>query len=448
MLNTIKKIFIKKQKRIYFDNASATDFSEIRKKSILENLKYFANSSSIHIEGELSKKVLSESREKVARFIRAKKNEVFFGSSTTELNNIYIKGIILPHLFSYFKKSASLNHFLLEDKIPETAKEIYKTLQNSKPHIITSLAEHSSILEICKYLENLGAEVTYLKPNKIGKVLVEDILKNVKSNTKLICLSLVNSETGILQDIRGLCVEIKSSPALLSQGGDRTFPKVFIDATQSIKYLGADVGSLLCDAMTFGGNKFGSIPGAAVLFIKQNAVEKSPFETLIHGGGQEEGLRAGTENLLAIKTLADNLESIKSNRDKNNAYISNLKAYTIEQLQKNFSEMELEIFGDIKIKKNKEGNIYFDNSSPQILLIRLAGMLGEELLLRLDAKGISVSTATACSILDGAGSNFLKSQGEFEKAKETIRISFSEKNTKEEIDYFIKVLSEIKEKYL
>lgn len=419
--------------RIYFDNASATDFSEITKKSILENLKYFANASSIHAEGEESRKVLDESRTKVARFLKAKKQEIFFASSTTEANNIYIKGIILPHLFSFFKKSASLNHFLLEEKIPETAKEIYKTLQNSKPHIVTSLAEHSSILEICKYLENLGAEVTYLKPNKIGKILTEDILKNIKENTKLICFSYVNSETGTLQEVRDIVQKIKNKKI-----------KIFVDATQAIKYENVDVHNLGIDSLSFGANKLGSISGAAVLYIKQDLDHKVYFENILHGGGQEEGMRSGTENLLAIKSLADILEDIKNKKEINREYVLGLRSYFIKKIEENFSGNEVEIFGDIKFKYNK----FYENSAPHIILLRLSGMLGEELLLRLDAKGIAVSTATACSILEGAGSNFLKAIDEKEKAKETIRVSFSEKNTKEEIDYFIKVLKEIKEKYL
>ncbi len=438
MINKLKKIFKIQnkvsKKRIYFDHASATEISEVAKKSLLENINMFANTSSIHTEGEVSKKILDEARTKVARFLRAKKNEVFFGSSTTELNNIYIKGIVLPYIFSFYKKSASLNHFLLEDQVSETAKSIYNTLQNHKPHIITSLAEHSAILEVCKYLENLGAEVTYLKPNKIGKILIEDILQNIKTNTKLICFSLVNSETGTMQDIRELSKKIKNKP----------FLKLFVDVTQAVKYENIDVHNLGIDALTFGGNKLGSISGASVLFIKKDLQNKTIFENIIHGGGQEEGLRSGTENVLAIKILADILENIKIEQRKNKEYLSELRNYFIKSLEENFSETELEIFGDKKFKYNK----FYENAAPHIVLLRLAHILGEELLLRLDAKGISVSTSTACSILDGAGSNFLKSQGEYQKAKETIRVSFSGKNTKEEIDYFIKVLREIKQKYL
>jgi cysteine desulfurase len=465
MLNKLKNIFQiknKKQKRIYFDNASASDFSEITKKNIPKAFSFgegldeanFANSSSIHAEGEESKKVLAEARAKVAKFLKAKKEEIYFTASTTEANNIYIKGIIFPILFSNFKKAESLNCFLLEEKIPETAKEIYKTLQNNKPHIITSLAEHSSILEICKYLENLGAEVTYLIPNKIGKITTENILKNLKANTKLICLSLVNSETGTIQDVREIVQSVKSSPTLLFQGGSRTFPKVFVDATQAVKYLNLDVHNLGVDALTFGANKLGSIAGAAVLYMKQDVIDKVKIDNLISGGGQEEGIRSGTENLLAISLLAENLEFIKTEQEKNRNYVSELRNYFIKKVEENFTphptsphtgeELIVEIFGDTKFKYNK----FYENSAPHILLLSLSGMLGEELLLRLDAKGIAVSTATACSILEGAGSNFLKAIGEKEKAKETIRISFSEKNTKEEIDYFIKILKKIKEKYL
>ncbi len=287
--------------------------------------------------------------------------------------------------------------------------------------------------------------ITSIIPNKIGLLKIDDILKEIKENTRLICFSYVNSELGTIQEVRKISLAVHEF-CKKNNWPKENWPKIFVDATQAVKYENLDVSTLLVDGLSFSGAKMGSVSGCAVLYVRHGV----KLETIISGGGQEEGFRSGTENLPGIVAMATVLEDLKSplaplykEGNSHKEYVYSLRNYCIEKLRENFTEKELEIFGDTKFKYNK----FFEHSAPHILLISLVDMLGEETLLRLDAKGISVSTASACSLLENSGSNFLKSIKEPVKAKETIRLSFSEKNTKEEIDYFVKVLREIQNKF-
>jgi cysteine desulfurase len=348
---------------------------------------------------------LFEARKRVAKHLKAKGSEIVFCGSTTEANNIFIKGI---------------------------------ALETSTGQMIYSTSDHSSIVEPVEACKSFGVEVVNILPNEIGQLKVESILEAITEKTKLICFSYVNSETGAMQEVRKIVLAVKE----YSKKNSWAAPKVFVDATQAVMYENIDVSTLLVDGMSFSGSKIGSVPGCAVLYVRNG----TRLKQIISGGGQEEGIRSGTENLPAIVALSETLDILtqpllqKERRDK----VNSLRNYCIQKIQETFKDGEVEIFGDTKFKYNK----YFENAAPHILLLSLVDMLGEEILLRLDAKGISVSTASACSLLENSGSNFLKSIKEPVKAKETIRLSFSENNTTFEIDYFVKCLKEIYDKYL
>jgi cysteine desulfurase len=224
-------------------------------------------------------------------------------------------------------------------------------------------------------------------------------------------------------------------------------PKLYIDATQAVEYDTVDVGTLLCDGMTFGARKIGAVPGVALLFVKHGV----KLEKLIHGGGQEGGIKSGTENIALIAAFYKVLQNAVDKKSKTESVrrLNQIRSYTIERLQNELGD-RVEVLGDTKVKyesENKQTFPYFKHASPHILLIYVKGLLGEEMLLRLDARGIAVSTASACSILEGSGSNFLKSLGREKDAKETIRISFGKETAKADIDYFVMALKGIMDKY-
>lgn len=408
--------------RIYFDHASATPLNEGALVEFERVAKeYFANASSIHTEGEKSRELLEQMRKDFAYLIRAKKSEVHFVGSSTEANNIFIQGAV----------EASLK-------------------ARQKPHVITSGAEHASVLEVVKALEKKGVGVTYIVPNDFGQINVEQIKNALQENTLLIALSSIQGETGTIQPIREVALMLQN----YAKEHTVMKPLLYIDATQVVEYDTVDVGTLLCDGMTFGARKIGALGGVALLYIKRF----TSIEPIIFGGGQEGGIKSGTENLALIAAFLKVVQEIIGNKNKkqeNFEKVTGLKIYLLEKLNNELSE-EVEVLSSEKTKsinvKDQTTNTYrqsqyFVHSSPHITLLRIPRILGEEMVLRLDAKGIAVSTASACSIIEGSGSNLLKALGKCDESKEIIRISFSHTNTFEEIDIFVESLKEIVEKY-
>lgn len=411
-----------KKKRIYFDHASATP---VKSEALVEFEKlakeYFANASSIHTEGEQSRELLEKMRKEFAYLIRAKKSEVHFVSSSTEANNLFIQGAVEASLKS-----------------------------DKKPHIITSLAEHASILEPVKALERKGVEVTYVVPNEFGQISVEQVRNALQSNTLLVALSSVHSETGTIQPIREIALLLQH----YAQENNMSKPLLYIDATQAVEYDTVDVGTLLCDGMTFGARKIGSLGGVALLYIKR----LTSIEPIFFGGGQEGGIKSGTENLALIAAFLKVAQIVigdKKEKQDHFEKVTNLKIYLLEKLEKELNE-KVSIISSKKLKSSNlrtestdtyKQSQYFIHSSPHITLLHVPTILGEELVLRLDARGVAVSTASACSITEGSGSNLLKALGKDSQAKQTIRISFNHTNTFAEIDTFIESLKEIVGKY-
>lgn len=431
MISLYLKFFNKNinSNRIYFDHASATPVEDFVLNKYVEISKcVFANASSIHTEGEKSKDLLIEAKKRIANCLKARSHNVYFTSSTTEANNIFIKGVFIPHLTSPYKGEEN-------------------SAKSATAEIIYSSSDHSAIIEPIlwckKFLENEKNKINLIdvKPNKIGKILIDDIAKSLNKNTKLICLSYVNSETGTIQEVKKISQEVKK----ICNKNQWSIPKIFIDATQAIKYFEIDVHNLGVDGISFGFSKLGGIAGSAVLWVK----DQDELISIISGGGQEEGIRSGTENIPAIVANSYLLEKVcdRKLQQEKREYVYGLRNYLIQQITPNpsLSRGELvQIFGDTHFKYNK----FFENSAPHILLISLKDMLGEELCLRLDSRNISVSTATACSLLENSGSNFLKSINEPIIAKETVRISLSPQNIKQEIDYLVKSLKDIANKFV
>jgi cysteine desulfurase len=331
-------------------------------------------------------------------------------------------------------------------------------MPNLPLNIIYSSSDHSAIIEPILWCKKFvpNVTVTNVKPNKIGKILVDDIVKSLNENTKLICLSYVNSETGTIQEIKRMGQEVRKYWE--KNFGNVNFPKIFIDATQAIKYFELDVHNLGVDGISFGFSKLGGVPGCATLWVK----DQTKLESIISGGGQEEGVRSGTENIPAIVANSYLLEKVcdRKLQQEKREYVYSLRNYLLNGVNEINSGVGIppllkggghevpgdfiQVFGDTHFKYNK----FYEDAAPHILLLSVKDMLGEELCLRLDARGVSVSTATACSLLENSGSNFLKSIGEPMLAKETIRVSLYEKNTKEEIDRFVVAIKDIIERFV
>ncbi|MFA5060778.1 MAG: cysteine desulfurase family protein [Candidatus Pacearchaeota archaeon] len=356
-------------KEIYLDNASTTKVLPDVAKGVLDVLtKNYGNASSLHKKGEKARDITEMTREKVAKFIKAKPSEIIFTSGGTESNNLAIRGL------------AKANP--------------------KKKHIITSVIEHPSVLETCKDLEEEGYNVDYVKVDKEGIVDLKDLKDKINDDTLVVSVMHVNNEIGTIQpieEIGQICRE----------------RKVYFhtDAVQSFKKLEIDVSGMNVDLMSVSGHKFGAPKGIGFLYVKQGTNIKG----ILTGGGQEKGLRSGTENTSGIVGLAVALDF-----DFNRAEIRKLRDKMIEEILK---------IGGVRINGSVEKRVHNN------INVSFFGIEGESLMLLLNEKGIFVSTGSACASSKLRESYVLKAIGVDEMyINGSIRITLGEITEKDAED--------------
>ncbi|MFA6393033.1 MAG: cysteine desulfurase family protein [Candidatus Paceibacterota bacterium] len=398
-----------KKRRIYLDNASATPID----KRVLEimasyNQDFFANATSIHSSGVKTREIIEKSREKIAKEINAHSDEIIFTGSSTESIALALLGVILN------QKPKTKNQFI--------------------PHIITSLIEHPAVLENCKMLEERGeVEVTYIKVNENGLVNPKDVKEAIKGNTVLVSIMYANNEIGTVQPIGEIAKEIRHY-----KKGKSNFPLFHTDATQAMNYLEtSNVEKLGVDMMSFNGSKIYGPKGIGVLY-KKRGVELTPIYS---GGEQEFGLRSGTENVAPIAGLALALEITNKIKIKEVERLTKLRDYAIEKL------LNIKV-GDYKIILNGSKEVRLPNN----INISISLITSELLVIELDAKGIEVSSRSACKEGGEDESYVLKAlriaQGEKLNEEEgSLRITLGRQTTKRDLDKFVNVLANILEKY-
>ncbi len=369
----------------YFDNAATT---RVKKEVLEEMLPYFnekyGNPSSLYSIGRVSKKAIEEARKKVANFINANPNEIFFTGCGSESDNTIIKGIAYAN-------------------------------QKRGKHIITSQIEHPAVLHTCQMLEKQGFEVTYLKVSKDGFISIEDLRNSIRNDTILITIMFANNEIGTIQP-----VEMVSKIA-------RMYNIVFhTDAVQACGNLPIDVKRMGIDALSLSGHKLYAPKGIGALYVR-NGIE---FEKFMDGGHQEKNKRAGTENVAGIVGLGKACELAQVHLKEHRQHLKELRDYFIAQVEQKIEGAVLN-----GSKENRlPGNANF--SFPAID--------GEALLLNLDAKGICASAGSACTSGSSAPSHVLSSIGvSKELAQGSLRVTFGEDNTKEDVNYLIESLCEI-----
>ena len=366
---------------VYFDNSATTKPYDEVIEAVSKGMKeYFGNPSSLHKIGMNCEKRLNEAREYFASTIKCNKEEIYFTSGGSEGNNLILKGLLKP------------GH-----------------------HFITTAFEHHSIISTCKQLEEKGVKVTYLDVDSEGRISLEDLEEAITKDTVLVSIMQVNNEIGVIQDIEaiGKLIKERSSRA-----------KFHVDAVQGYGKLPIDVNKSNVDFLTVASHKIHGPKGVGFIYIKKGII----LNSLISGGSQEKGIRAGTENLPGIigfeKAAQMTFEEMESRYDK----VLELKKYFVERLNE---------IKDIRI------NGEIDGFSPYILNVSFLGVRAEVLLHLLEEQNIYVATGSACTSKSSAahGSYVIKALGlnnrEIESA---IRFSFSYENTKEEVDYTIDVL--------
>lgn len=339
------------------------------------------NPSSSHREGEKAAVALRDSRQTIARFLKAEPEEVYFTGSGTESNNLALLGVMRAN-------------------------------RRRGNHLITSAIEHPSILNACRALERDDFKVTYLPVDHRGLINSEDLSKAITVKTVLISLHLANSEIGVIQDL-----------AKISALARKRNVFIHTDACQAAPYLDLSTRKFGLDLLTFNGSKLYGPKGIGVLFVA-GRVNIFP---LIYGGGQERSLRSGTENLPAIVGLAKAVELITKWRDQESARIKNLR----DQLQH-------------MLYKNEKIKINFPNNSrlPNHLSITLDRAKNRDLVSELSERGIAVSTGSACSSRSLSQSHVLTALGfSSQQANATLRLTLGRWTISDEVRKIAKAVN-------
>ncbi len=392
-------------RRIYLDYASTTPLDQRVLKAMLTYFnKKFGNPSSIHHEGVEGKKAIDVSRKTVAGILQAHSDEIVFTSGGTEANNLAIFGVV---------KALEKKGVLV-----------------SQMHFVTTVIEHSSILECFRELESRGAKIDYVPVREKGIVDPKVIEKLLKSETVLVSVGYANNEIGTTQPIREISKLLKnhSIPFTLN-------PKPFLhsDASQAPLYLDCMVERLGVDLMTLDGHKIYGPKGVGVLYVKRG----TPILPILFGGGQERGLRSTTENVPGIVGFAKAFEIASSMRKKESVRLEKLRDYFYFGILQNTEitnesgENQGTVNGDMKERL------------PNNINISISGIDAEFAVLKLDSAGIACSTKSSCLGSDG-GSYVVKALGGVEnRHNESLRFTLGRATTKKDIDYLLTELVHI-----
>lgn len=380
-------------KRVYLDHSATTPVDP----RVLEAMKRFfseafGNASSIHAFGREARVALEEGREVLARFLNAEVGEIFFTSGGTESDNHAIKGVA------------------------------FALRQKGKTHLITSKAEHHAVLRSCGFLEKLGFEVTYLPVDQYGRVDPEDVRRSITGRTCLISIMHANNEVGTLNPIEDIARIAKENGVLFHSDTVQSFGKIPLD----VKRIGIDL-------LVISGHKIYGPKGIGGLYIRKGV----SIENLIHGGGQERGRRAGTENVPLAAGLAKAVEICRQEMDDEMKRLGELRNQLKSKLQDRFDGLIVNTHPVYNMPNIL--SVSFDNRKSEVD--------GEVLLLSLDLKGVAVSNGSACTSGSLEPSHVLLAMGRDERtASASLRFSLGRGNTESDIEYAVHALAEVVER--
>ncbi len=420
----LQNLFNKKQKRIYLDNAGATEIGERAKRALLEALATYGNPSGIHKEGAEASVLLDKARAMCATELNAHAYEIYFTSSGTESCNLAVLGTY-----------------------ESAVKDGKHAIKNSIPHIITSSIEHPAILEPIKSLEKEGKiSVTYLPVYEDGIVKVRDVREALRAETILVSVMYANNEIGTIQPVKEIGRAIdewkRESEKFFTE-----YPYFHTDACQAANYCNLDVLRLKCHLMTVNSSKCYGPKGSALLY-KREGVSLDP---VTYGGGQERTLRSGTENVSSAYAFGVALKESQEMKEKESARLRALRDETVARLKKEIPDIvfygAFDEYSHVS-KNDSVTHLKSEQHLPNNINCRVPGISSEEMILRLDANGIAVSHKSACASMETDGSYVLQALGATEdEAKENIRISMGRSTTLSDMDSLVAAMKEISEKY-
>ncbi len=364
-------------RRVYMDHAATTPVAaEVVKIMAPFFSQKYGNASSLHSFGREAKQAIEKGRCAVAGLVGAEPHEVIFTSGGTEADNLAIKGIVRPG-----------------------------------DHLVTSRIEHHAVLNVCRFMEGQGVEVTYLPVDRFGLVRPEDVENALKKNTKLVSIMHANNEIGTIEPVREIAGICKKHGALFHTDAVQTFGKIPID----MKKMGIDM-------LSASSHKIYGPKGIGCLFVR-DGIKPRP---LIHGGGHETGLRSGTENVPGVVGFAKACELAKTSMSGEGKRLVGLRDKLVKGVLK---------LPDTRLNghptRRVPGNANFSFSFIE----------GESLILRLDENGIAASTGSACSTRELTPSHVLTAIGLGQmEAHGSLRLTLGKQNTKEDVDYVLRVL--------
>ncbi|HAG05028.1 MAG TPA: cysteine desulfurase NifS [Lachnospiraceae bacterium] len=377
-----------KKRFIYADNAATTAVSENVLNAMLPYFRYeYGNPSSIYKLGRDNEKAVIDARNKVAKALGADPKEIFFTSCGSESDNWAIKGV------------AEL------------------MAAKGKKHIVTSVFEHHAVLHTTEYLQKKGYDVTYVPINEKGLIDPEDVKKAIRDDTALVTIMYANNEIGTIQPIEEIAKICKEKGVLFHT-----------DAVQAVGHVNIDVHKQGIDLLSLSGHKIHAQKGIGVLYIRKGI----NIPNLIHGGGQEKGKRAGTENVPAIVGLGVAIEDATKNIDEKGKKITAIRNKIID--------------GILKIPYTRL-NGDRDKRLPGNINISIEGIEGESILLLLDSYGICASSGSACTSGSLDPSHVLLALGlTHEVAHGSLRLSIEDDLTEDDADYILEVVPKVVER--
>lgn len=373
------------------DNSATTRCSDRACQLMVDLLtKDYGNPSSLHMKGIEAERFVETAKKKIAKTLRVSEKEIIFTSGGTESNNLAIIGAAMAN-------------------------------RRAGNHIITTSIEHASVENPMEFLKEQGFEITYLSVDENGIISLEELEEAVTEQTILVSMMQVNNEIGAIEPVAEAAELIKKkNPDTL----------IHVDAIQSYGKMYIYPKKLGIDMLSVSGHKIHGPKGSGFLWVK----EKTKLKPLILGGGQQKGMRSGTENVPAIAGLGEAAEEIYENLDEKRAHLYGLKQRFIDGIE--------------KLEGTHVNGKIGEDSAPHIVSVSFEGIRSEVLLHSLEDRGIYVSSGSACSSNNHAGkqkgSKTLRNIHLKENLLDsTLRFSFSVHTTEEEIDYALEVLGEL-----
>ena len=371
----------------YLDNSATTRCCEEAAQLVVKLLtEDYGNPSSLHNKGVIAENYMNDARKKIAKTLKVQEKEICFRSGGTDSNNLAIIGV------------AEAN-------------------KRSGKHVITTSIEHPSVSATMAYLEEHGYKVTYLPVDAYGVISLDDLKAAIRPDTILVSLMQVNNEIGAVEPIT-------EAGALIKQCNPQTL--FHVDAIQSYGKLEIRPKRMNIDMLSVSGHKIHGPKGSGFLYIK----DKTKIKPIIYGGGQQKGMRSGTENVPAYAGLGVAAEEIYTDFDKKIAHMYELRDHFIESVQR---------IDGVAVNGRTD-----HTNAPHVVSVSVDGVRAEVMLHTLEDRQIYVSAGSACSSNKPAISSTLKSIGlKPSLLDSTIRFSFCVNTTQEEIDYAVSVMAEV-----